>query len=100
MVAIGEIGLDYHWTYATKEQQVRALIAQLDLASELDAPIVFHCREAYPDLLDLLESRPPQPFLFHCFAGDAEDAQQALELGAMFHSTGRSPTRRPIPSEN
>lgn len=88
VVAIGEIGLDYHWTYATKEQQFHALNAQLDLARELDAPVVFHCREAYPDLLDLLETRSPQPFLFHCFAGDTEDARRALEIGAMFGFDG------------
>lgn len=57
VVALGEIGLDYHWDYATREQQYEALKAQLDLAEEQQTPIVFHCREAYEDLLDILESR-------------------------------------------
>lgn len=57
VVALGEIGLDYHWDYATREQQYEALKAQLDLAEEQQTPIVFHCREAYEDLLDILEGR-------------------------------------------
>src|SRR5690349_4645136 len=54
VVALGEIGLDNHWNYATKEQQIRCLRDQLDLASALSVPVVFHCREAYPEFLDLL----------------------------------------------
>ncbi len=88
-VAIGEIGLDYHWDYATPEQQYRALRDQLDLAVSLDLPVVFHCREAYPDLLDLLEERrDPVPMLFHCFAGDATDARRAMALDCYFGVDG------------
>ncbi len=87
-IAMGELGLDYHWDYASKEQQYRCLIEQLDLASELDMPVVFHCREAYSDLLDLLESRPPHTYLFHCFSGNAIDAGRAVALGAYFGFDG------------
>lgn len=79
-VALGEIGLDYHWDDATPEQQKAALHAQLDLAETLNKPVVFHCRKAYDDLLDILEARPPRPYLFHCFSGDAGHADRVKSL--------------------
>lgn len=88
VVALGEIGLDFHWQYATLEQQERALLDQLALAEELDKPVVFHCREAYPRLLDLLETQPRLPFLFHCFAGDADDAARAVAMDCYFGVDG------------
>ena len=88
VVAIGEIGLDFHWDYATPEQQRVALFDQLDLAVRTQMPVVFHCREAYPQLLDILEKRPPHPYLFHCFAGDATDAKRSLALGCMIGVDG------------
>lgn len=89
VVALGEIGLDNHWDFATKDEQRRALDAQLDLATPLRKPLVFHCREAYPELLDILEAREGlPPFLLHCFAGDAQDAVRAVALGAWFGVDG------------
>ena len=81
-VAIGEIGLDYHWDYSTPEEQVRSLEAHWDLACELQMPVVFHCREAYDDLLKWLSERDvfPPTCIFHCFAGTAEHAELALNL--------------------
>jgi TatD DNase family protein len=87
-VALGEIGLDFHWDFASSEQQHRALADQLDLAASIDMPVVFHCREAYPQLLETLEGRPPRPYLFHCFTGTAEDARRGLALGALFGVDG------------
>ena len=87
-VAIGEIGLDRHWNYATDEQQKAALFDQLDLAQATGKPVVFHCREAYPALLDLLEKRAWLPWLFHCFAGDAADTKRATALDAYFGVDG------------
>lgn len=82
VVALGEIGLDYHWDYATREQQEICLLDQLDLAERVGKPVVFHCREAYADLLSLLEERRRLPFLFHCFSGNSHEAERALALGA------------------
>ncbi len=87
-IALGEIGLDYHWDFATKEQQMACLDEQLRIAAERDLPVVFHCREAYDDLLGVLESRPVQPYLIHCFAGSMDEARRAVALGCYFGVDG------------
>jgi TatD DNase family protein len=82
VVAIGEIGLDYHWDFATPEEQRIALFPQMELAREVGKPMVFHCREALDDLLRILKDlKPPIPAVLHCFAGDQDQANQALEMG-------------------
>lgn len=89
VVALGEIGLDFHWDYSTPEQQFIALQDQLDVAKEYSKPIVFHCREAEEHLLDFLERRENDPpYLFHCFAGDSQIAKRCLDLGGMFGVDG------------
>ncbi|MDI9636866.1 TatD family hydrolase [Geitlerinema splendidum] len=88
VVAIGEIGFDFYWDKTTPEQQERALLAQLDLAETLNKPVVFHCREAYPALLDVLERRKSTGWLLHCFAGDELDAERALKLDCYFGVDG------------
>jgi TatD DNase family protein len=87
-VALGEIGLDWHWQYATPREQEAALLDQLELARELDKPVVFHCREAYADLLRFLEAMPRHRYLFHCFSGNADDAQRGVALDAYFGVDG------------
>lgn len=88
VLALGEIGLDYHWDYAPRDIQHQALRDQLDLAERTGKPVVFHAREAYSDLLDVLEGRPILPYLFHCFAGNAEEAARGVALGAYFGVDG------------
>jgi TatD DNase family protein len=88
VVAVGEIGLDNHWDDATPEQQERCLRDQLELAGETGKPVVFHCREAYPRLLAILEGLPPLRFVFHCFSGDASDLARAIAFGAYFGIDG------------
>ncbi|MGV3615697.1 MAG: TatD family hydrolase [Fimbriimonas sp.] len=88
VLALGEIGLDYHWDYSPRMTQYDALRDQLDLAVRVDVPVVFHAREAYSDLLDVLEARPPHPYLFHCWAGDAAEAARAVAMGAYFGVDG------------
>ena len=87
-VAIGEIGLDFHWDYSTPEQQNAALFDQLDLAESTGKPVVFHCRKAYPELLTILEKRKRLSWLFHCFAGAMDDARRAEKIGAWFGVDG------------
>jgi TatD DNase family protein len=82
VVALGEIGLDFYRDHASSAQQKACLNDHLDLAETTNKPVVFHCREAYNDLLSLLEERKyTGDTLFHCFAGTLEDAERAMNLG-------------------
>lgn len=89
-VAIGEVGLDYHWDYATPEQQRHCTMMQLELAADLGTTAVFHCRDAWDDLLDWLEEDAPRPpkLVFHCFSGNEEHARRALALGGFLGVDG------------
>lgn len=78
--AIGEIGLDYYWDASTKATQETMLRAQLELALELDLPVIIHDREAHADTLALLRKYRPKGIL-HCFSGSAEMAGEILKLG-------------------
>lgn len=88
VVALGEIGLDYYWDHATQAEQFLALRDQLQLAEETEKPVVFHCRDAYDDLLDILDKRDPHPWLLHCFSGTAEHARRAVALDCYFGVDG------------
>ncbi len=80
-VAVGEIGLDYHWEdCAPRERQREVFAAQLSLAKELDLPVCVHDRDAHADVLDLLREYRPQGVL-HCFSGSLEMAREILDLG-------------------
>lgn len=86
VVAIGEIGLDYHYNFASRERQGEVFRAQLALARELDLPIIVHCREAYEDALKLLQGFiPPRtrwPWgVMHCYFGTVEQAKQFIGIG-------------------
>ncbi|MBL8066475.1 MAG: TatD family hydrolase, partial [Chthonomonadaceae bacterium] len=72
----------------SREDQERCLAAQLDLAKSLRAPVVFHCREAYPDLLDRLAGWVGGSLLFHCFAGNVHELGRASLLDAYFGVDG------------
>jgi TatD DNase family protein len=86
--ALGEIGLDFYREHASREAQERCLLAQLELAESRGEAVVFHCRDAYPELLGLLEGRARLPYLFHCFAGTEGDAERCLALGGLFGVDG------------
>lgn len=80
-VAVGEIGLDYHWEdCASRERQREVFAAQLSLAKELDLPVCVHDRDAHADVLELLREYRPQGVL-HCFSGSLEMAREILDLG-------------------
>jgi TatD DNase family protein len=82
VVAIGEIGLDYHWKTVPPEQQAEAFIAQLQLARELNLPVIIHCRDAYDDCLEILrEHGRGLSLVLHSFAGKMAYLRAALELG-------------------
>lgn len=79
-VAIGEIGLDYHWMNSSKEVQKSFFEAQIELAKELDMPVIIHDREAHGDTLDILKATKPKGVL-HCFSGSKEMAREIIRLG-------------------
>ncbi len=88
VVALGEIGLDFYRDHASRADQFECLSGQLDLAVETGKPVVFHCRDAYDELLTVLESRPAHKYLFHCFAGSVDAARRGIALGGWFGVDG------------
>ncbi len=79
-VAVGEIGLDYHYDLAPRSIQKQVMREQLALALELDLPVIIHDREAHADTLEILGEYRPKGVV-HCFSGSVETARQVLELG-------------------
>ena len=79
-VAIGEIGLDYHWMASSKEVQKEFFAAQCELANKLDMPVIVHDREAHADTLAILKHYRPKGVL-HCFSGSAETAKEIVKMG-------------------
>jgi len=87
VVAIGEIGLDYKEEYAAfKEKQKEVFLKQLELAQELHLPIIFHCRMAHKDLIEILNEQKTAnneqlKGVVHCFTGSWAQAEKYLEMG-------------------
>ncbi len=81
VVAIGEIGLDYYWKTVPKEEQAKVFIRQMDIARQLDLPIIIHDREAHDDILRLIQTEGKGVRgILHCFSGDMELAKAAMKL--------------------
>lgn len=82
VVAVGEIGLDYHYDYSPRPVQRQAFVAQLDLAAKLGLPVIIHQREAVADTLSILTDAGPLPHggVMHCFSGSVEIMRQCLDL--------------------
>jgi len=83
VLAIGEIGLDYHYDFSPRDVQRQVFAAQLEIAGESGKPIVIHTREAWDDTLAVLREKWRGAGIMHCFTGDEQQARQALDLG--FH---------------
>jgi TatD DNase family protein len=84
VVAVGEIGLDYHYDFAPRETQKAVFIEQMAIAAAAHKPIVIHTREAWEDTLDLIERHwTPHGIggIMHCFSGGPDAAQRAVNLG-------------------
>jgi TatD DNase family protein len=99
VVAIGEIGLDYYWNKTPRALQQQVFRSQLDLAGEMDKPVIIHNREAGDDVLDILEGWVEQlrksasllterPGVLHSFSGDESLACRAIEAGFFIGFTG------------
>lgn len=88
--AIGEIGLDYYYDFAPKEQQQLVFHRQLELAKELDLPVIIHNRESDEDVYSIIKEHQDGTLrgVFHCFSSSVEYAQQVLDLGFHISFTG------------
>ena len=87
VVAVGEIGLDYHYDTSPRTLQRAVFEAQMQLAKELDLPVIIHDREAHGDTMELLTRYRPRGVV-HCFSGSAEMAKQVADLGMYVGFTG------------
>ena len=85
--AIGEIGLDYHYDGYDADRQKEIFIAQLELAKELDLPVILHVRDAVGDAMEILRKYRPKGVM-HCYSGSAETAKEVLSLGLHISLTG------------
>ena len=81
IVAIGEIGFDYYWPPVNKELQREYFARQLEMACELDLPVIIHDREAHADSLEMVKQYPDVRGVFHCYSGSDEMAKEFLKLG-------------------
>ena len=92
--AIGEIGLDYHWTIETKPEQQRILGEQIDLAREIGLPVIIHDREAHLDTLTILKEHKVHECggVFHCYSGSAEMVREITEDLGMYIAFGGTVT--------
>ncbi len=81
IVALGEIGLDYHWEPIERELQQTYFEAQLALASELELPVIIHDREAHGDCFDTVLKYPSVRGVFHSYSGSAEMAKELTRRG-------------------
>jgi TatD DNase family protein len=91
VIAIGEIGLDYHWykDLAIREAQKTWFIRQIDLANELALPISIHARDASEDTYEILSKHPPlQKGVLHCYSGSPEMLRRFAALGMYFGFDG------------
>src|SRR3954463_7990711 len=88
VVALGEMGLDYHHHFAPKSRQFTVFEFQLTLARELGRPVVIHCREATDDCLSLMRDFPSVRAVFHCFTGTPDEARKILDQGYLLGFTG------------
>ena len=91
VIAWGEIGLDYHYDHSPRESQMQVFRRQLELAHAAAKPVVIHCREAWPDCLEILERGWRSSGLggvFHCFTGTLAEARRGIEMGFLVSFAG------------
>ena len=88
VVAVGEMGLDYFRNFSPPDLQRAVFQSQLELARELEMPVVIHNRDADGDLLQIMEDMSPSQAVLHCFSSDILIAERALEAGYLLSFTG------------
>ena len=93
VIAWGEIGLDYFYDYSPRDVQDKVFRDQMALAHQANLPIIIHCRDAWPDTLNVLEEAWKPTGLggiLHCFTSTLEDAQRGLDMGFLISFAGNS----------
>ncbi|MEM6560334.1 MAG: TatD family hydrolase [Planctomycetota bacterium] len=88
VVALGEMGLEYHWDDTPRDVQQRSFEHQLALAAELGRPVVIHSREAIDDTLAILANEPGVECVFHCFTGTPAEVDRVVAAGHLVGFTG------------
>ena len=92
MMALGEIGLDYHYDYSPRDVQRAVFDRQLELAFKLHKPVILHVREAHGDTIDMLAARTRAGRMpagvMHCYTGSWESARQYLDMGLYISFSG------------
>lgn len=88
VLALGEMGLDYHYDFSPRDVQRRIFEQQLELAAKAGRNVVIHSREAIDDTLAVLGELPAVPALFHCFTGTLAEARRILDRGFYIGITG------------
>lgn len=89
VVAIGEIGLDYHYDFSPRDMQMHAFISQMELAKKLNLPVVYHVREAFGDFIPMVQKGEVlSNAVMHCYGGSIESAKICLDAGMMISFTG------------
>jgi len=103
-LAIGEVGLDYHYDHSPRDVQRQVLVRQLELAREVGLPVIIHCRDAWADFREVVracwepgsgsggppgsENGPRPSGILHCFGGTREDAFELMDLGFLVSFAG------------
>ena len=88
VVAIGEIGLDYHWDEPSREVQKKWFEIQLELAEETGYPVIIHDRDAHGDTMDIIRRHPKVAGIFHSFSGSPEMAEELVKRGYYISFSG------------
>jgi TatD DNase family protein len=88
VVALGEMGLDYHYDSVPRQRQLQFFESQLQIAVELRRSVVIHSRQAIDDCLDVLKGFPVPAAVFHCFTGSTDEATRIFDAGHLIGFTG------------
>ncbi|MBW8041953.1 MAG: TatD family deoxyribonuclease [Planctomycetes bacterium] len=90
VVAIGETGLDFHYDHSPRDKQAEVFKSHLQLAQELNLPVIIHSREAFDETMEILQRSGPdlEKVVFHCFSGSPEQAKIVLDAGFYISFTG------------
>ncbi|MBQ7560704.1 MAG: TatD family hydrolase [Synergistaceae bacterium] len=83
VLAVGEIGLDYHYNHSSKEEQHKMFISQLEFAASEKMPVILHIREAMNDAMKILRDYRDLKLLFHCYSGGFEFLDEVLSMDSL-----------------